>query len=71
MAKEEAKKSDKAIVNPITEPVVNPTPKEGPIDITKRVKVKTTDKAPYHKPGLEIEVAPAVAEKMKANGWAK
>lgn len=46
-------------------------PKEGVIDITKRVKVTTTSKAPYHKVDQELEVSPVLAEKMKANGWAK
>lgn len=50
--------------------VIQVVPKEEVIDISKTVKVKTTDKAPYHKADLEIDVAPAVAEKMKANGWA-
>jgi hypothetical protein len=63
MAKQEEKQ--------ITEPVVNPTPKEGPVDLTKRVEVTTTDKAPFHKKDTKLRVAPAVADKMKANGWAK
>ena len=44
------------------------------VDLTQGVKVKITEKAPYHKhlkPGTEITVAPLVAEKMKINGWAK
>lgn len=53
------------------EEVVQVVPKEEVIDISKRVKVTTTAKAPYHKADQEIEVAPAVADKMKANGWAK
>lgn len=54
-----------------TKEVLQPKIKEGPFDITKKVKVTATDKAPFHKEGQSIEVAPLVAEKMKLNGWAK
>lgn len=63
MAKEKEEGQDNKVIQVV--------PKEEVIDISKTVKVTTTDKAPYHKEGLEIEVAPAVADKMKANGWAK
>lgn len=46
-------------------------PKEGPFDLTKKVEVTPTDKAPFHKAGDPVMVAPLVAEKMKLNGWAK
>jgi len=40
------------------------------IDITDKVKVIATKTAPYHEEGEEIELAPAVAEKMIKNKWA-
>lgn len=55
----------------IAKDVKTPTPAIGPIDLTKTVEVTTTKDAPYHEDGEKIQVAPAVAEKMKANGWAK
>lgn len=58
-------------VNEVTEEVVVPIPKEGPFDITQRVKQVTTDKHPYRGEGEEINVSQAAAEKNKANGWAK
>jgi len=63
--------NQKGQVNDLPESIEQVTPKEGPVDLTKRVKVTTTDSAPYHKGGTEIEVAPLVAEKMKKNGWVK
>jgi len=61
----------KGKVNDLPETIEQVIPKEGPIDLTKRVKVTTTDTAPYHKAGIQVEVSPLVAEKMKKNGWAK
>ena len=58
-------------VNDLPEKIENVVPKNGPIDLTKRVQVVTTDKAPYHQANQTINVLPAVAEKMKKNGWAK
>jgi hypothetical protein len=58
-------------VNDLPEDIAQVTPKAGPVDLTKKVKVTTTDTAPYHKASVEIEVSPALAEKMKKNGWAK
>lgn len=63
MAKEEAKK--------VEGPIENPTPKKGPLDLRKKVKITATKDAPYHEEGVEYEVSPLVAEKMKANKWAK
>lgn len=51
--------------------IKTPTPKAGVVDLTRRVKLTTTDKHPYHKVDTEVNVAPAVAEKYKANGWAR
>lgn len=54
--------------------IKNPMPKEGIVDLTKRIKLVSTGKAPmewFHREGVEINVAPAVAEKYKVNGWAK
>ncbi len=48
--------------------VVQVTPKEGPIDLNKKIKVKVQG-SPYHKEGEEIECSPVLAEKMEANGW--
>lgn len=54
-----------------TKEVLKPKVKEGPFDITKRVEVKATDKAPFHKEGEVVHVSQFLAEKMKLNGWAK
>ena len=51
--------------------IKNPIPKSGIIDVTKRMKLTTTEKHPFHKAGTEVNVAPAVADKYAANGWAK
>jgi hypothetical protein len=53
------------------ESVKTPTPKEGPVDLTKRVKMTTTDAHPFHKEGKEVNISPILAEKYKLNGWAK
>jgi hypothetical protein len=55
----------------LVEDVKNVIPKEGPIDITERVTVTATDKAPYHSKGEKVTCAPALAELMKAKGWAE
>lgn len=51
--------------------IVTPTPKEGVVDLTQRVKVECTDKAPHHKEGDVTEVSKTLADKMVANGWGK
>lgn len=51
--------------------VVQIVPEEGAFDILKRISVTTTGTAPYHKAGQKLEVSQAVADKMKANGWAE
>lgn len=43
-------------------------PKNGVVDLSKRVKVKVTG-SPYHADGEEIECSPVVASKMVNNGW--
>ncbi len=63
--------ADKIIDKEVTKDLKNPIPATGIVDLTKTVEVTTTDKAPYHEANEKIQVAPAVAEKMKANGWAK
>jgi hypothetical protein len=40
------------------------------VDLTEKVKVKTTDKAPHHEKDQVIEVSPLLAEKMLKQGWA-
>lgn len=57
--------------NESLEDVQNVIPKEGPIDITQRVKVIATEKAPYHSKGETVLCAPAIAELMKSKGWAE
>jgi hypothetical protein len=66
-----AKKTNEDKVNELPETIENVIPKEGAVDLTKRVEVTTTDKAPYHKANQKIMVTPVVAEKMKKNNWAK
>lgn len=52
--------------------VKNVIPKEGIVDLRKRVDLTTTELHPTRrKAGIKISVAPAVAEKFKLNGWAK
>lgn len=52
--------------------VKNVIPKEGIVDLRKRVEMVTTESHPTRKKaGVKISVAPAVAEKFKLNGWAK
>jgi len=46
-------------------------PEEGAIDISKRVKLVATDKAPYHEDGEEFEASPVVAGLMEKRGYAK
>lgn len=46
-------------------------PEEGTIDITKRVKLIATDKAPYHEEGDEFEAATVLAESFVKRGFAK
>lgn len=58
-------------VHEVTEEVVKPVIKEGPVDLTKRVKQIATEKHPYREEGEEINVSPAAADKNKVNGWAK
>lgn len=55
----------------LVEGVENVFPKEGPFDITERVKVTATDKAPYHSKGEIVVCSPAIAELMKSKGWAE
>lgn len=66
-----SKQKNEGKVNDLPEKIENVIPKEGPVDLTKRVEVTTTDKAPYHKANEKVMVTPTVAEKMKKNGWAK
>lgn len=66
-----SKQKNEGKVNDLPESIENVIPKEGPVDLTKRVEVTTTDKAPYHKANQKVMVTPIVAEKMKKNGWAK
>lgn len=47
------------------------TPKAGAIDITKRVKLVATDKAPYHEDGEEFEASAVLAESFVKRGFAK
>lgn len=53
--------------------VKNPTPKEGPFDITHRVKVTFNGpkKSPFHKEGATTMVSQAVADSFKAKGFVK
>lgn len=44
-------------------------PKEGPVDLNERVKVKMSG-SPYHEDGI-AEMHPVVADKVEANGWGK
>jgi len=46
-------------------------PAEGAIDITKRVKLIATDKAPYHEDGEEFEASTVLAESFVKKGYAK
>lgn len=55
----------------IQKEILTPTPKEGAFDITEGVDLETTDSAPFHSKGEKIRVSKSVADKMKANGWAK
>lgn len=41
-----------------------------PIDLTERVTVYSTDKDKFHETGAEMNVAPAVADKLIKNGMA-
>jgi len=45
-------------------------PEEGVIDITKRVKLKATDSAPYHEEGEEFEASVVAAGFMEKRGYA-
>lgn len=47
------------------------TPEEGSIDITKRVKLIATEKAPYHEEGEAFEASPVLAESFVRRGFAK
>lgn len=46
-------------------------PKEGKIDITKRVKLIATKKAPYHEEDEEFEVAAGLVDSFVKRGFAK
>lgn len=61
---------NKDLEKEVAKEIKNPTPTPGIVDLTKTVEVTATAEAPYHSKGEKIMVAPAVAEKMKANGWA-
>ena len=63
--------ADQTIDKLVAKEIKNPMPAPGIVDLTKTVEVTTTKDAPYHEEGEKIKVAPAVADKMKANGWAK
>lgn len=63
-----AKKNE--FINPPEKDVVNVIPKAGTVDLTSRVKMVST-KHPFRNEGEQFEVSPVVAEKFKANGWAK
>jgi len=63
--------ADNKIDKEVAKEIKNPMPAPGIVDLTKTVEVTTTKDAPYHEDGEKIHVAPLVAEKMKANGWAK
>jgi hypothetical protein len=71
MTKSSITMAKKEQVNEVTEPVVTPTPAPGIVDLTKRVKVVYSDKAPYHKKDQESMVSQALADKIVANGWGK
>ncbi|MES2593141.1 MAG: hypothetical protein V4608_14760 [Bacteroidota bacterium] len=45
-------------------------PAEGIIDITKRVKLIATEKAPYHEDGEEFEASTVLAESFLKLGFA-
>lgn len=49
--------------------VVTPLPKEGAINLSDRVKVEMNGTAPHHKDGEIALMAPAIAQKVVANGW--
>jgi len=46
-------------------------PEEGAIDISKRVKLIATEKAPYHEDGEEFEASTVLAESFVKRGFAK
>lgn len=63
-----SKLKDEAV---ITEPVEQVETQLTHVKGEKDTLVTTTDKAPYHKPNVDILVTPLLAEKMINNGWAK
>lgn len=63
--------ADQTIDKAVAKEIKNPMPAQGAVDLTQTVEVTTTKDAPYHGENEKIKVAPLVAEKMKANGWAK